>query len=97
MKPKIAHGNVNPAINAHTNAVGSVVGSATLQEFGGADVLNNRGGGAVGDTVRVFVFQKPPSPCPKRYPFLGKNGMQHKKLVAYGCTLGLSTLAKVVC
>ena len=52
-----AAGDVEPAVNAHTDSVGSVVSTSALQEFRRTDVLNDGRGGAVGDTILIFIFK----------------------------------------
>ena len=57
VKTKIADGDVDPAIDAHTDAVGGVVGATVVDGFGDADAGDENFGGTVGDAVAVGVFE----------------------------------------
>ena len=58
VESKIADGDVDPAVDAHADAVRRMVGAAVVDRLGDADAPDEHGGRAIGNAVAVGVIER---------------------------------------
>src|SRR3546814_11680970 len=57
LESEIAHSNINPTVNTHPDAIGSMIGSATLEDARVADVFNQWFGRTISNAILILVFK----------------------------------------
>ena len=58
VEPEITDRDVDPAVDAHADTVGGMVGAAVVDRLGDADAADEHGGRSVSDAVAVGVLER---------------------------------------
>src|SRR3569833_1433907 len=81
VETKVAHSNIDPAVNTHADAVSGMVGAALGQHVGIADMFYLWFCRSVGNTVVVFICEN--LQVHATGLTVGKNGVQYKHLIPH--------------